>query len=121
PCGTRRAGGTNQLASLNKQAALPVLALRGNYIIEGDEIFQLRKIPNGVRAEKTFTNGLHVVKDFRLGTNYVLSATLRFENQSQEPIQLPRHELVTGTATPIGTNASPNSLGFYCYDGSRAE
>jgi YidC/Oxa1 family membrane protein insertase len=121
PCGTRTSAGTNRLATLNKQAPAPVMALLGSEMLQGDRIFQLRRTENGVQAEKTFTNGLRLLKEFHLGTNYLLAATIRFENHSAQPIQIPSRELVIGTATPTGTNANPNVLGLFWYDGNRAE
>jgi hypothetical protein len=79
------------------------MALLGSETLQGDRLFQLRRTENGVQAEKIFTNGLRLLKEFHLGTNYLLDATIRLENHSAQPIRIPSRELVVGTATPTGT------------------
>ncbi len=56
---------TNQLVALNLDASLPVLALMGRDL-EGDEDFALTRNGDTVRAEKTLSNGLRVVKEFEI-------------------------------------------------------
>ena len=121
PCGARTPAGPNRFATLNKQAPAPIMALLGSETLQGDNVFQLRRTENGVQTEKIFTNGLRLLKEFHLGTNYLLDATIRLENHSAQPIRIPSRELVIGTATPTSTNAKPNVLGVFCYDGNRAE
>ena len=83
---------TNQLASLNTPSAPPVLAVLGEgpESLQGDGNFLLTPIPNGVRAVKELPNGLTIVKDFQIGTNYLLSAS-RVDNEPVEttPVALP--------------------------------
>jgi YidC/Oxa1 family membrane protein insertase len=73
---------TNRLATLNAFTPAPTLALLGGDSIQGDGIFKLTKSANGngVRAEKALSNGLTIVKDFELSTNYLVSANVRLEN-----------------------------------------
>src|SRR6266481_4868795 len=62
---------TNRVATLNALTPAPTLALLGGDAIQGDGIFKLTQTSNHVRAEKTLTNGLSIVKDFELSTNYL--------------------------------------------------
>src|SRR6266850_4001310 len=58
----------NRVATLNAFTPAPTLALLGGDEIQGDGIFKVTKTENGngVRAEKTLSNGLTIVKDFEL-------------------------------------------------------
>ena len=66
----------------------------------------MTKTDDGVRAEKSFTNGLRLVKEFHLSSNYLVNASVRLENTSDKPLALPAQELVVGTATPMGPDDS---------------
>ena len=70
-----------------------------------------------MRAEKTLTNGLTIVKDFQLSTNYLVSATVRLENRSAQPLALPAQEWVVGTATPMGPRDKGLAVGVLWYNG----
>ncbi len=86
---------TNGVASLNTHVSVPVLAVLGDESVQGDGIFTLIKTTAGsVRAEKTLTNGLRLVKEFQLSTNYLVSANVRLENTSGQPLRLPAQEWV---------------------------
>ena len=100
-CRNRNAASSKQLATLNSTAPTPILAIYGDERIEGDGVFTLTNAAGVVRAEKTLTNGLHIIKEFRPSTNYLLKTTVRFENRSNQPLALPAQEWVVGTATPI--------------------
>jgi YidC/Oxa1 family membrane protein insertase len=90
------------VATLNTPAALPVLAIVGDASLVGDGNFTLIPIADGVRAEKSLTNGLRIAKEFHLSSNYLVNASVRLENVSDQPFTLPAQEWVTGTATPMG-------------------
>ncbi|HUD46012.1 MAG TPA: hypothetical protein VMR33_04235, partial [Candidatus Baltobacteraceae bacterium] len=64
---------SNQLAGLNIDAPLPVLAVMGHQL-EGDGDFALTRAGDTIRAEKTLANGLRVVKEFEISTNYLFKA-----------------------------------------------
>jgi YidC/Oxa1 family membrane protein insertase len=120
----RKGTDTNQLASLNTPSAPPVLAVLGEGAenLQGDGNFLLAPTPNGVRAEKVLSNGLVIVKDFQIGTNYLLSASVWITNRSKQPVALPAQQWVVGTATPM--NAQDNvtrmrTLGIWSYDGAK--
>jgi YidC/Oxa1 family membrane protein insertase len=115
--GKRTPAATNRFATLNRWAPVPALTLFGGSTLEDSTPFQLTKTEAGLRAEKDLTNGLRLVKVFRLGTNYSLTATIRIENRSRQAVNLPLRELVVGTATPINRDEISRFLGVQWYDG----
>ena len=112
---------TNQVATLNRFSTVPTLALLGGDPVQGDGIFQLMKTDKGVRAEKVLTNGLSIVKDFELSTNYLVLATVRLENRSHQPLALPSQEWIVGTATPMGPRDNGQAVGVLWYNGAKSE
>ncbi len=109
---------TNAYASLNNDALVPVLALLGGPSLQGDGNFTLTQTATGVRAEKALPHDITLVKEFNIGSNYLVTAKARFENHSQQAITLPPEEWVIGTAAPTSTRDKPDTVGFYRYDGS---
>lgn len=109
------------VATLNPQAPAPVLAVLDGEAVQGDGLFQLTKTAAGVRAEKTLPNGLTLVKEFQLGTNYLLTATVRLLNTSGQPLTVPAQEWVIGTATPMGPEDTGQAEGMLWYDGTRVQ
>src|ERR1035437_7405340 len=93
-------------ASLNARANVPVLAVLGDEKFVGDGNFTLTPTAGGVRAEKTFADGLRLVKNFSFSSNYLLNASVRIENTSDKPLTLAAQELVVGTATPMDADDS---------------
>lgn len=88
--GAAPASETN-LASLNHNAPLPVLAVADD-ALRGDDDFTLTRAGSVVRAEKVLTNGLRVVKEFDIGTNHLFKAHLWLENTSAQPLSIPSLE-----------------------------
>jgi len=111
---------TNEPATLNRVSTLPlpVLALLPNETLQGDGVFKLSPTANGVRAEKSLTNGLVLIKEFEPSSNYLVNASTRIENHSGQPILLPPQEWNTGTAAPMDETEVSQNLGFMWYDGS---
>ncbi len=111
---------SNGVATLNTRAPVPVLAVLGDAGFVGDGIFTLTNTDDGVRAGKSFTNGLRLVKEFHLSSNYLVNASVRLENTSDRPLALPAQELVVGTATPMGPddNNYPMYGGAMWFDGA---
>ena len=105
---------SNGVATLNTRAHVPVLTVLGDAGFIGNGVFTLMKTDDGVRAEKSFTNGLRLVKEFHLSSNYLVNASVRLENTSGQPLALPAQELVVGTATPMG----PDDSGYSMYEGA---
>ena len=91
-------------ASLNTYTPSPTLAILGGAAVQGDGVFTLTRTATGVRAEKTLTNGLNVVKDFAPTTNFLVTATVWLMNHSAESISLPEQEWTIGTATPMNAD-----------------
>jgi YidC/Oxa1 family membrane protein insertase len=89
------------LASLNTFTPSPTLAVLGGSDVLGDGVFALTRTATGVRAEKTLSNGLVMVKEFSPTTNFLVDATTRLENHSKQSLSLPPQEWTVGTATPM--------------------
>jgi YidC/Oxa1 family membrane protein insertase len=112
---------TNDLATLNMFTPAPTLAVLDGEAVQGDGLFRLTRTGNGVRAEKTLTNGLSIVKDFQLSTNYMVAVTVRLENRSAQPLALPAQEWVVGTASPMGPRDQGQAVGVLWYNGAKTE
>ena len=110
---------THKVATLNTHAHLPVLGILGSEALVGDGVFTLTETAGVVRAEKTLPNGLRLVKEFALSTNYLVHAKVRFENTSSSSLALPVQEWVVGTATPMGGDDDGSAVGIMWYDGSK--
>ena len=54
---------------------MPVLAVLGDTNLTGDGVFALAKMDDGVRAEKLLPDGLRLVKEFHIGSNYLVDAS----------------------------------------------
>jgi len=108
------------VATLNSATPAPTLALLDGPPVQGNGIYQLSYIPGGVRAEKTLDNGLQIVKDFKLSTNYLLLATVRLENNSDQPLDLPPQQWVAGIATPMNTEDNGAAVGVMWYNGAKS-
>src|SRR5208283_2873164 len=80
----------------------------------GDGEFALAKTDDGVRAEKRLPDGLWLTKEFHLGSNYLVSATVDLKNTSDRPLALPEQQWIVGTATPMDVDDSY----FYIYGGA---
>src|SRR6266571_1913884 len=110
-----------RFATLNTFTLAPTLALLDGQEMQGDGIFKLTKTASGVRAEKTLTNGLSIIKEFQPSTNYLLAASVRLENHSSQPLALPAQEWVVGTATPMGPRDNGLAVGVLWYNGAKTE
>src|SRR5579884_1980840 len=116
----QRKGQTNQWATLNAPNVPPIFALLGDESLQGDNVYKLTKTPSGVHAEKTFPNGLTVVKDFQLSTNFLITASVRLENHSKQEITIPSYDLSAGTATPMNPEDRGYGQMVQWFDGSHA-
>ncbi len=85
----------------------------------GDGVFTLSKTEDGVRAEKLLPDGLRMVKEFHLSSNYLVNASVRLENTTDKPLTLPAQEWVVGTATPMGVDDTAMTHGAMWSDGSK--
>jgi YidC/Oxa1 family membrane protein insertase len=115
PCWNKKA--PSGPAALNKRGAVPVLALLGDASLQGDGVYRLAKTESGgIRAEKELPGGLFVIKEFQPGSNYLMAVTLRIENRGPLPVNVAPHQVVVGTAAPVGLDEDPNYLGVYWYN-----
>jgi YidC/Oxa1 family membrane protein insertase len=111
---------TNRVATLNSFAPSPTLAILDGETVQGDGIYKLSKMDeSAVRAEKTLPNGLTIVKDFQLSTNYLVNATVKLENHSTQTLTLPQQEWVVGTATPMGPRDDGSAVGVIWHNGAK--
>lgn len=107
------------VATLNAHAHIPVLTVLGSEALIGDGVFALKATATGVRAEKTLTNGLRLVKEFTPSTNYLVHTTVRWENTSSNALQLPAQEWVVGTSGPMGPFDDGMAVGLMWFDGHK--
>ena len=120
---------SNRVATLNAQAQQPVLALGGSEALAGDSVYKVSRFTgswtdgtngsravSGVRAEKLLTNGLFVVKEFELASNYLVNARARIENRTAQPVVLPSQKWVAGAATPLNAQDDEMLVGMHWYD-----
>jgi YidC/Oxa1 family membrane protein insertase len=105
------------VATLNLRAPVPVLAILGDASLVGDGNFTLTQTADGVRAEKTLTNGLRLSKEFHLSSNYLVNASVRLENVSDQLFTLPAQEWVVGTAAAMGPDDGGMNDGAMWFDG----
>jgi len=110
---------TNHVATLNTFTLAPTLAILDGAAVQGDGIFKVTGTSDGVAAEKTLTNGLSIVKEFHLSTNYLVNATVRLVNHSAQPLALPPQEWFVGTATPMGPRDDGSAVGVLWYNGDK--
>lgn len=121
---TRKAGKvplTNGFITLNKDATVPVLAVLGGEALQGDDMFTLLRTNNGVLAVKTLTNGLRLIKEFQLDSEYLVNTSVRLENTSGQPLALPEQKWIVGTATPMAPDDKSSALnvGMMWYNGAK--
>jgi YidC/Oxa1 family membrane protein insertase len=112
-----RRSGTNRVATLDTFTPAPTLALLDGEAVQGDGIFKLSRTANGMRAEKSLPNGLAIVKEFELSTNYLVLATVRLENHSDQQVTVPAQEWFAGTATPMNAQDKGTTIGVMWYNG----
>ena len=119
-CNDKGVAETNRVR-LNTAAPAPVLAILGGDAVLGDGVFQITQNGANVRAEKTLPTGLRITKEFAVGSNYLVTAKVRFENTSGQPLQLPTQAAVIGTASVLGARDDPTRLGVYWFNGEKKQ
>ncbi|MGN6387101.1 MAG: membrane protein insertase YidC, partial [Verrucomicrobiota bacterium] len=121
-CDAKERNNPTNVASLNTRAPSPAFAIYDGAGSGGMRSFHLFKTGETVRAEAAInSNGLYLIKEFRLSTNYTVQTRVRYENRSGEAQQLPERALVIGTATPMGQRDETMMLGLEWYNGSKTE
>lgn len=117
----RRSQSARGVATLDSFTPAPTLALLDGAEVQGDSLYALTQTTNGVRAEKTLTNGLTIVKDFDVSTNYLVTVTVRLENRSDHPLNLPAQHWFAGTATPLNAQDNGSAVGVLWYNGAKSQ
>ena len=112
---------STNVATLNTFTPAPTLALLDGEAVQGDGIYTLTRAGNVVRAEKSLTNGLSIVKEFQISTNYLVSVNTRLENRGSHPLALPARQCVVGTATPMGPRDNGMAVGVLWYNGIKTD
>jgi YidC/Oxa1 family membrane protein insertase len=111
---------TTNVATLNTEGLMPVLAVLGSETLIGDGNFTLTETATGVRAEKELPNGLRLTKEFTPSSNYLVHVTMRWENTTNIPVMLPAQEWVVGTSAPLGPDDDGHAVGILWYDGNKS-
>ncbi len=111
---------TSAVSALNARTTVPALAVLGGESLIGDGNFALTQTATGVRAEKSFPDGLLLIKNFQLSSNFLVLADVRLENTSDKPLILPQQEFVVGTATPMDVDDNGQVEGAMWFDGVTA-
>ncbi len=111
---------TNPPATLNKMAPAPMFTIHGPQEFLGDNVFRLSSRGQTVRAEKSLANGLTLVKEFQVLSNYQVKVNVRWENRGEEAVKLPQREVAFATATPMGAFDELRTLGVDWFDGKSA-
>ncbi|MFM7819120.1 MAG: hypothetical protein ACKPGI_19415, partial [Verrucomicrobiota bacterium] len=106
---------------LNDPAFYPAFVHVGLPGLGGDQEFELIQRDGAVIAQKDLPEGLRVVKEYRLASNYVFQVTIRHENRGSRPVALPSGEMVMGTASTADRQETGDWLGDYWYNGTAAE
>ena len=117
--GCKKDARTNGPVTLNDKAPVPALAVVDESGPSSLQSFAISQTGEVIRAEASLPGGLQMIKEYRLSTNYLLKATLRYENRSAQPLALPERELVIGTATPLGRHDESLHLGLEWYNGEK--
>lgn len=120
PLNRKEKGRPNELASLNKSSFLPAFTYANAPALTEDGYFSLRVATNGIFAEKSLTNGLRLVRQFSIASNYIVQVSERIENASGRPVTVPAQELVVGTAAPMDPHEKADAVGVYWFNGESA-
>lgn len=112
---------TTNRATIDGRGYVPILALLGGAPIEGDLQYTLTREGQTVRAEKTLTNGLRIVKEVKLGADYLFDATIRIENTGAAAVIVPAQDVIVGTAYGLGPTEDQTVVGAYWHDGRKLQ
>ena len=120
-CLGRKPNDTNGWASLNTEAPQPAFAILDPDSLQLPRPYHLSQTGSVVRAETQLSDGIWLIKEFELSTNYLVNAKVRYENRGENPVRLPERELVIGTATPMGRTDERQHVGLEWYNGEDTE
>ncbi len=116
--GAARPAESNHWVALNARAHVPVLALRGPALTEAKPFKLVRLSPTSVQAEQALSNGLTVVKQFSVTSNYLVTARVRIENRSGQAVAVPDHSWAVGSSSSASPQDDATMLGAMWHDGT---
>lgn len=118
---TRKERKLGEIPTLNLHATAPTLGILDGEAVQGNGFFHLTQTGNSVRAEKQLPNGLAIIKQFDISSNYLVTATVRLENQSTQTLTLPEQKWLVGTASPMNPEDNgTTTVGWMWYNGEKA-
>ncbi len=106
---------------LNDAVPTPALNLFFGELDNGFLPHSLKQEGDQIQAEYLGPDGIRILKTFQPSTNYVIHATVRIENTSDQAKNVPQHYLVTGTATPTNPADSGMYMGLRYHNGEDVE
>ncbi|MDB6054868.1 MAG: Membrane protein insertase YidC [Verrucomicrobiales bacterium] len=109
-----------KFASLNTKAFVPAFTLGGS-LEPGEESYQLVRTAAGVHAERPFKDGVKIIKEYSISSNYLMNVKIRIENGSKDPAVLSSPQVVIGTAAPMSVRDAEQTVGAVWYNGNKAE
>ena len=112
---------TNEVMTLNSHVGTPIGTVEITGAIGADTAYHLTKTNDTVIAEKSFANGLRIIKEFTPSTNYLINVTVRFENhsgQANTAIGLPEYHVATGTGAPMNAEDNGMYIYYWWFDGN---
>lgn len=109
----------NEAASLNKSSFLPAFTYANAPTLTEDGQYRLRQSGATIVAEKSLTNGLRLVRQFSLASNYIVHVSERVENAAKQPVTVPVQELVIGTAAPMDPHEKADTTGAHWFNGDK--
>lgn len=107
----------NEAASLNKLSFLPAFTYANSPALTEDGQYRLRLAGGAIIAEKSLTNGLKLVRQFSLASNYIVRVSERIENAAAQTVTVPVQELVIGTAAPMDPHEKADTTGAHWFNG----
>ncbi|MCC7376630.1 MAG: membrane protein insertase YidC [Verrucomicrobiales bacterium] len=120
-CSDRKTNREIGNASINRSIVTPMFTLLGLEPAGTEPVYQLSRSNDVVVARRELGDGLVVVKEYRLGTNYLLHATTRLQNWSTAARMVPSQEWVFGTAAPLHSAENAMYLGLFAHSGKDSE
>jgi YidC/Oxa1 family membrane protein insertase len=97
---------------------VPAFSITQNGDTNTLDAFTLTRTGDVVRAEAPLANGLHIIKEYRLSTNYLLKASIRYENREPATCRFARTRAGDRHCNPDGHRNETTYLGLEWYNGS---
>lgn len=122
-------GEEGRVATLNAWGNNPILSIIPEGSVRALTGFTLTRLEaqgedtqEGIRAEKNLPGGISLIHEYRIKGDHLVEAKVRIENSSDELQAFKAHDLLVGSAAPIGAQGGRGeNIGMIWYDGSDAE